>query len=136
MITKAFLRALEEKQRRKWNMLYVAVDLHYTIIKGYTGDNIEVYPYAKEVLQKLSQSPEITLILFTSSYADALTPFFSWCIQNNILFKYLNVNPECQNNKTGDFSQKFYYNVLIDDRAGFTPETDWESIQNMEALWT
>lgn len=125
MILKSVIATYEEKKYRNWEMLYFAVDLHGTVIEKYTGNEIRVYPFAKEVLQKLSKISDITLILFTSTYEKDLVPFFSWCSQNNIVFKYLNENPECESSKTGDFSKKFYFNVLFDDRAGFEPETDW-----------
>jgi hypothetical protein len=130
MILKSVLTAYEEKKQRNWEMLYFAVDLHGTVIERYTGNEIKVYPFAKEVLQKLSKIPDITLILFTSSYEKDLAPFFAWCLQNDIVFKHLNANPECKSNKTGDFSKKFYFNVLFDDRAGFEPETDWSILNS------
>lgn len=128
MLDTAITRAYLEKYQKKWDTLYFAIDLHGTIIKRYTGDNIEAYQEAEFVLKMLSKIPDIVLILFTSTSRENLEPFFNWCEQRKIIFKYLNENPECPSNKTGDFSKKFYYNVLIDDRAGFEPETDWGNI--------
>jgi len=128
MILKTIIKAFQEKHQRNWDTLYFAIDLHGTIIKKYTGNNIKPYPLAAEVLRTLSRMPEIVLILFTSTSKEHLKPFYKWCDQNHIHFKYLNENPECVNNKTGDFSKKFYFNVLLDDRAGFVPETDWAEI--------
>lgn len=118
-----------EKYKRNWDTLYFAVDLHGTIIERYTGDAIKPYPWAADVLRELSRRPDIILILYTSSYQENLKPFYEWCSYQGITFKYLNENPECPNNKTGDFSQKFYFNVLLDDRAGFNPETDWYEVK-------
>jgi hypothetical protein len=28
----------------------------------------------------------------------------------------------------GDYSKKFYYSILIDDKAGFNPLTDWAKL--------
>jgi len=128
MILKPIIKAYQEKYQRKWDTIYFAIDLHGTIIKKYTGEDIQVYPIAAEVLRAISHIREIVLILFTSTSKEQLKPFFKWCHENDITFKYLNENPECPNNKTGDFSKKFYFNVLIDDRAGFDPETDWAEI--------
>ena len=125
MLQDAVIRAYKEKNQRNWSTLYVAIDLHGTIIERYTGNELKIYPYAESVLKDLSQRPEIVLILFTSSYPENLKEFYDWCSQRGIKFKYLNENPECKNNKTGDFSKKFYFNLLLDDRAGFDPETDW-----------
>lgn len=128
MIADAIIRAYQEKYHRKWDKLYFAVDLHGTIIERYTGNEIKAYPEAEEVLKSLSLRSDVTLILFTSSYQDNLKYFFKWCVDRDIVFKYLNENPECGSNMTGDFSKKFYFNVLLDDRAGFNPDTDWAEV--------
>jgi len=124
MIYKSIIDAFKEKIQRKWNVLYFAIDLHGTIIQKYKGNEIVPYKYVTDVLIQLSNSPEITLILFTSTYPENLKTFYDWCKEWDINFKYLNENPDCPNNSTGDFTKKFYYNVLIDDRAGFDPE-EW-----------
>lgn len=47
---------------------------------------------------------------------------------------YFNVNLDCQNTLTGDFTRKFYYDILLDDKAGFEPEKDWKEIYKMLPL--
>lgn len=128
MIFNAIVKAFQEKNEREWNTLYFAVDLHGTIIEKYTMSEIKPYEHSLQILRQLSRMPSIVLILFTSSYEKDLKHFYDLCKQNEIHFKYLNENPECSNNKTGDFSKKFYYNILIDDRAGFDPLNDWQNI--------
>lgn len=125
MLHDAIVTAYKDKVQRGWDTLYFAVDLHGTIIQRYTGADINPYDHALKVLRALSAMPDIVLILFTSTSREQLEPFYKWCELNSINFPYLNENPECANNKTGDFTSKFYYNVLIDDRAGFDPEMDW-----------
>lgn len=124
MIFDTIIRAFEEKNKRNWSTLYFAIDLHGTIISKYKGNEIVPIDFATQVLAQLSNMPGIVLILFTSTFVEHLAYFYSWCLDNNINFKYLNENPECPNTSTGDFSKKFYYNVLIDDRAGFDP-SEW-----------
>lgn len=46
----------------------------------------------------------------------------------NFVSPSVNSNPDEKDTKTGDFSKKFYFNILLDDRAGFQPETDWLEI--------
>ena len=49
--------------------------------------------------------------------------------ENDIHFDYVNENPEIHalssDPKSSDFSDKFYFNVGIDDKFGFDPENDW-----------
>jgi len=128
MISKAIIRAFQEKYLRNWDTLYFAIDLHGTIIERYTGDVIKPYDYAEEALKLLTSRSDIVLILYTSTSRENLEPFYKWCVYNDIIFKYLNENPECASNKTGDFSKKFYFNVLLDDRAAFDPDVDWQDV--------
>jgi hypothetical protein len=129
MLHDAIITAYKEKIKRDWDSIYFAVDLHGTIIERYTGSGIKPYGHALDVLHALSSMPDIVLILFTSTSKENLKSFYEWCDSKGILFKYLNENPECINNTTGDFTSKFYYNVLIDDRAGFDPELDWIAVK-------
>ena len=64
----------------RWShILYFAIDLHGTIIKRYTGEDIVAYHGAESVLQTLSKMPDIVLILFTSTSQENLEPFYKWC---------------------------------------------------------
>ena len=124
-------KALRTKKERKWEKIYFAIDLHDTIVKSsYKNqkDCIVTFPYAIEALKKLSANKEICLILFTSSYKEYLEQYFTFFKNQGINFQYLNENPECPSTATGDFRQKFYFNVLLDDKAGFNPYRDWKII--------
>ena len=56
--------------------------------------------------------------------------------RNDIKFDYLNENPEClTESHQGDYSKKFYFNLLLDDRAGFDYTTDWNIlVETIERL--
>ena len=47
--------------------------------------------------------------------------------ESYMVFDYFNENPEVKNTATGDFSMKIYFNVMIDDKAGFE-KSDWENV--------
>jgi hypothetical protein len=131
-ILKAFQSALDKMKARKWDTIYIAIDLHDTIC---TGKYLNNQPYnflgkSKETLQFFSKAKWIKLILFTSSYEEQINSCLIWLEKNDIHFDYVNENPECENTTTGNFNNKFYYNVLLDDKAGFYPEKDWEDILN------
>lgn len=135
MIDIAIKKAFDSMVERQWDTIYFAIDLHDTIIKGtYSKDNVfEVFSDCLETLNFLTEIKYVKLILFTSSFGDYVFDFLNWISQHGITFDYFNENPECQNTASGDFSSKFYYNVLIDDKAGFVPETDWTIVKNTVA---
>ena len=47
-----------------------------------------------------------------------------------IKFDMVNCNTEVSNTKLSCFDSKMYFNVGIDDKFGFDPDTDWKSIWN------
>jgi hypothetical protein len=120
--------AFRLKAERKWDTLYVVVDAHGTMIRPY-HNALELYPEAIEVLQWFGKRKDFKLILWSSSYMAELEQIDSLCMRNKILFHYINQNPNENNTKMADFSKKFYFNILIDDKAGFEPETDWALIK-------
>ena len=47
-----------------------------------------------------------------------------------IEFDYINENPECKDTALCSFAQKFFFDILLEDKAGFVGETDWIEIQD------
>jgi len=128
-------KMFKHAEKRKWFETYWAIDIHGTIsVPDYRKKSKEIiyYPYAKETLQLLSNRKDIILILSTSSYPDEIQTYMEQFAEDNIYFKYLNENPEISSYKGsyGFYEQKYYFNVLIDDKAGFNPEKDWKKIYN------
>ena len=123
------------KKIKGWPEVYFCVDLHGTIIpsgkdsKDKTDPHV-FYPYAKEVLQWLSARKDILMILWTSTPTERIPPVWQWLTDNGIFFDYLNGNPHAKNTPRSCFDKKFYFSVLLDDRAGFEPETDWKLVKN------
>lgn len=121
-IVHAVDKALDIKEARGWDKIYWAIDLHDTIIsatydtnnRGYT-----MFQYADMVLNYLTQSDEHKLILWTSSYTNPIKNILDDFAEKNILFDFINENPLESNNELCDFNAKFYFNVLLDDKAGF-----------------
>ena len=133
-IIKAFDSAFKRAKEKYWDYIYILIDVHGTIFKpSYLNEEkYEFYPYAKEVLQLLSKDPNIKLILWTSSTNQAALDYGVVFNKNKIYFDYLNCNPEVEQQPTDpetlDLSSKYYFNVGIDDKFGFEPETDWKTI--------
>ena len=114
-------RSFKQKKERGWDKLWWFIDLHDTICKGdylLNGGEITFYKGAKKVLQ-----------LSSCSHKDNLNKVLGWFNQNNITFNHVNENPDIGNNKLSDFSEKPYFNVFLDDKAGFEGETDWDLVE-------
>lgn len=132
MINRAVREAFRRKKERGWDCIYWAVDIHDTIFPGkYCSDQeyIVSSKYAPKVLKWISDQPDHKIIVWTSSYAkdfEKVARFFKK--EYGINFDYHNGNPECGNNKYAEFTSKFYFNILCDDKAGFCQYTDWLNI--------
>jgi len=135
-IVKAFDNAYERAATKNWDYIYILVDVHGTVFKpSYLNEEkYEFYPYAKEVLQLLTLYTDTKLILWTSSTNEAALNYGVEFAKNDIHFDYLNCNPEVERQSTDpitlDLSSKYYFNIGIDDKFGFEPETDWKLIYN------
>ena len=133
-IIRAFESAINRSHQKNWDFIYILVDIHGTVfIPSYLSkENYEFYPYAKEVLKLLTKAPNTKLILWTSTRPIDTIEYQKVFIDNNIYFDYVNENPEVERQETDpislDLSQKFYFNIGIDDKFGFEPETDWKII--------
>lgn len=127
-------REFQKKIDRNWDTIYWMIDFHDTIIPGMykldDGDS-EFYPYAVEALQELTKREDVCLILWTSSHEHYLEKHLNRMKDLGIEFKYFNKNPECETSELCNFDDKFYFNVILDDKAGFDGTEDWEMIKNL-----
>ena len=133
MVINAIKRMFAHSFEKEWFETYWAFDLHGTIIKpNYKkGDtSVEYYPFAKETLQLLSKRPDIKMILWTSSYPEEIDHYISKFESDDIHFDAINKNPgiSSKNGNFGYYEDKFYFNVLFDDKAGFNPDEEWPQI--------
>lgn len=125
-------RAFRTKEERQWKFMYWVIDVHETIFPNHfeTIEFPEMYPYAEEVLKFLSKTEYIKIILFTSSHLKYRKELKSWFVGKDIKIDYVNQNPECPTTVVANFDSKFYFNVLLDDKAGFEGKCDWLTIKN------
>lgn len=120
--------AFIQKKSRGWEKFYWAIDLHDTVITGKHNSNYNkstLFPNAKKTLDYLFDHPNHVTILWTSSYDKTITDVLK---QFDLKFNYFNENPECCSSDLCDFQKKMYFNFLLDDKAGFDPQSDWEEI--------
>jgi hypothetical protein len=122
-------RAFKLKVERKWDTIYVVVDAHGTMIRPY-HETIEFYTDAIEVLRWMTRRKDIKLIMWTSSHIEDIVKIFEAAEKLGIYFDLVNGNNFEKDSKQACFSKKFYFNILLDDKAGFEPETDWKRIKN------
>lgn len=146
-----FRDAISRLKERGHTTLYVAVDAHGTIIKpskktvmmvtdgadepsevvcscGCTPD-FEFYPYARQALEKMAAAG-VRLILWTSTL-DAYRLLAELACAGVVITDF-NGNPDFKLTPYADFSKKFYFDVLLDDKAGFEPENDWWKVLGID----
>lgn len=121
-------RTLELRPIRNWDTLYVLIDVHGVIIPGSWhkyNDFRFISEDCIEVLQWFTKRKDFKLILWTSSHDDEIVAIIEWLNKFNIDINFVNRNPECKNTEYANFSNKPYFNILIDDKASFDPTIDW-----------
>ena len=134
MISKSIRKAFSVAKSRGWNKIYVAIDIHDTILaSNYLKDTISrsFFPGALNTLQYLSKRKDVVLIMYTSSHPDEIWKYKQFFEINKIHFDYENENPEVTTTEGyGCYDKKFYFNVLIEDKAGFDADQDWLLVQS------
>jgi hypothetical protein len=121
-------RAFEDKKRKNWEKLYWVIDLHDVVIEGKYNrfnEGATIFPGAKEFFDWASKRKDTVLILWTSSHKDAQHDILDKLAKDGIYFNYVDENPEIPSTELCDFSRKLYFNILLDDKAGFEGATDW-----------
>ncbi len=131
-ILKAIDRAYLTKEVRGWDTIYWAIDLHgVCLTSNYEQGGYEwINDLCVEALQIISQRPETKIILWSSVYEQekiAIAEFFN---KQAIPVWGFNQNPWENNTSVSCFDEKFYFSVLLDDKAGFDPDQDWQAIIN------
>lgn len=134
-IKKMFSRSFE----KKYFETYWAFDVHGTIFMPTYDLNKkeeEFYPYAEETLKLISNRKDIIMILWTCSYPKEIQKYLDIFSEKDIHFQHVNKNPVISSNmgNFGYYEEKFYFNVLFEDKAGFDPTSEWEEIYKY-LLW-
>ena len=133
-------KMFEHAFQKQWYETYWAIDLHGVVIQpNYTKTPQEIvyYPFAKPVLQLMTARPDIIMFTYTASYPEQLGNYLRQFERDRISFNYINHNPDISEAKGhfGDFNRKPYFNVLMDDKAGFDPYKEWEPMLQLFQLY-
>jgi hypothetical protein len=135
MISKAIERAFTVKRERGYDTIYWAIDLHGTCLKSnYENGSYEfINEETIRALQKISDREDSKIILWSGCYPEEQQKIIKFFDDNMIKVAFFNENPLEASTTTGDFSKKFYFSILIDDKAGFDPYVDWRNV--IDALY-
>lgn len=128
-ILNAVIRAYNVAEERDWDVVYWSIDLHGTVLQSNYSNAEFVFIDDKVVpaLQKIRALPETRIILWSSINAEDELKIRKLFEDNGIAVDYVNQNPEIVSTGTGNFDAKFYFSILVDDKAGFTPSM-WTSV--------
>ena len=131
MIDKAIHRAYDTMHKRKWDKIYWAVDLHGTCLESnYKNSDFNfINEECIDTLRYLSSLPESVIIVWSACYDSDFEKVKALFNKHEINIHYFDENLSIQNTATGNFDQKFYFSVLLDDKAGFDPDTDWTKVR-------
>ena len=128
-IIKSIERAYSLLQERNWDTIYWAIDLHGTCIKSnyVSGEYEWINEDALKCLQLIRSLKETRIILWSSVYSKEQLNIRKFFYENDVEVDFFNNSLE-KNTETGCFDTKFYFSILLDDKAGFDPDTDWKLI--------
>lgn len=134
MIVETIVNQYETAKSRGWEKTYWFIDIHGTImIPNYKLGHIpnEFYDNAIDALKTLSARKDICLILYTCSHPNEILEYLELFKKLGINFDYVNKNPEVKTEGYGYYEDKPYFNILLDDKAGFVPSRDWGPINQI-----
>ena len=129
-ILKAARRAFRLKKERNWDTVYWCIDLHGVCLESNyeKGEYRWINSAAYSGMRAISRRPDCKIILWSAVHNDEVAKIVKFFNDYGIQIDAFNANPYEKSNAVSDFSKKFYFSVLLDDKAGFDPSTDWGQI--------
>lgn len=126
-IIRKFINIFYKTRRLGYSQIYVAVDIHETILKPTWSiyEHFDYYPNAVDSLRLMSDSDRFRLILWSSCSPEKMNLYKREFEKNRIVFDFLNENPDAHNTDYAYFNDKFYFDIGFDDKFGFNPYIDW-----------
>lgn len=143
---KTVVNAYQKAAMRGWDRIYWAIDIHDTLYPStYQKDEAKTLkPFfgARTLINNLIGYKENVIILWSSlldggkgpNATNDFQPYFDDLfgdyekaeLRDRVFF---NENPLEKDTEYACFAKKFYFNVLLDDKAGFDPEIDFYAIK-------
>lgn len=130
-ISKAIHRAYKMKEERGWNIIYWCIDLHGVCLKSNykQGGYQWINDSARKGMKAIDSQPDSVIILWSSVHDEEKADIVKFFNDQGIIIHCFNGNPFEGDTKVSNFSEKFYFSILLDDKAGFDPEVDWSIIE-------
>ena len=132
-IIKAIQIAQQKKKDRGYEYLYWCIDIHGVILTptyNRLNEGADLYEHCIPTLQLISEDQSNKVILWSSSYRKPMTDIRDMLSEFGIRVNFINCNPDYTKTDICDFTDKFYFDILLDDKAGFEPEKDWGAIRS------
>ena len=131
-ILKAVRRAESTAHNRHYDTIFWAIDLHGVILHStYAQGHYQVTnEHAITFMRYLGREARHRIIIWSSCHHSEKEEIIAFLLGHDIKVDYFNENPEVENTHSGFFGEKFYFSILLDDKAGFDPETDWVALLN------
>ncbi len=138
-VNSIFIKAWEDASNKGYDHVVIAIDLHGTIIDtkifnttpGSFEDKVRasILRPAITALQKLSVHPSISMFIYSGTRKCHLRKLI-----DILRDQYrINIDLEYSSNiqhASQSFKRKPYYSILLDDKAGFDPDVDWDEINS------
>ena len=122
-------RQYKKQITNQWYESYFLVDMHGVISRPHHGEwKLDFYPLALPSLKLLTNRPDIRVILYTSSYPEQIEFYVNELEKLGVEFDYINENPEIGEGDVGCYTEKPYFDIYLDDKAGFDAENEWKDI--------
>jgi hypothetical protein len=133
---RAFKKAETDFDKKGWDTIYLLLDVHGTVlVPNWDGLSTEFYPHSKDVLQHLSKDSRYRIIMWTCSKKEDRLAYKKYFEDHGIRIDYINENPEMEARLDwGDYSDKLYCSILLDDKAGFCANTEWLELKEYLGL--
>jgi hypothetical protein len=127
-----FAREIDKAISRKWDSIYIVIDNHGVLCESTYSDEIIPIEASYAPLRIMEEHfPMIKKIIWSSTSEPQLSNIIARFTDHGVSFVAINENPEV----SGDnFKGKLYFNILLDDKAGFDPDVDWADIEKYGLL--
>jgi hypothetical protein len=134
MILDHIVNTYKYAKDRRWDTIYWAIDLHGTILESsYKRQNVDimsVFDHVIPALLKLSEREDTKIYIFSCTLKSEYEMYMNYFKNLGVDFKWINENPEAKDTTYGCYRYKPYFNILLDDKAGFDPHL-WKYIDEI-----